>query len=154
MEMVEGTPLHSMLRDPARRLETPIVPILTQVLEGLGYAHRLGITHRDVKPGNILVTPEGRAKIVDFGIARLAEGSMTQAGSMLGTPSYMSPEQVSEDDVAPICSRSGRSCTRRWSASRLSWAGTSATRFCDSPCPIPRRWSRWWPPGAGPSCRC
>jgi serine/threonine-protein kinase len=99
MEMVDGVPLNHLLRDPARRVEQTIIPVLLQVLDGLGYAHRLGITHRDVKPGNILVSPEGHAKIVDFGIARLAEGSMTQAGSMLGTPSYMSPEQVSESDV-------------------------------------------------------
>jgi serine/threonine-protein kinase len=99
MEMVDGVPLNHLLRDPARRVEQTIIPVLVQVLDGLGYAHRLGMTHRDVKPGNILVSPEGQAKIVDFGIARLAEGSMTQAGSMLGTPSYMSPEQVSESDV-------------------------------------------------------
>jgi serine/threonine-protein kinase len=102
MEMVEGRPLHHVLRDAYRQgrpMERVIVPIIAQVLDGLGYAHRLGITHRDVKPGNILVSELGEAKIVDFGIARLAEGSLTQAGSMLGTPSYMAPEQVSENDV-------------------------------------------------------
>jgi serine/threonine-protein kinase len=107
MEMVEGAPLQTIIRDPARRAAVAasggpgplILSVIRQVLDGLGYAHRLGITHRDVKPANILVTPDGRAKIVDFGIARLAEGAMTQDGSMLGTPSYMSPEQVSDTEV-------------------------------------------------------
>ena len=103
MEMIEGVSLHQMLRDPARRQQpapwAAVVPLLAQVLGGLGYAHRLGITHRDIKPGNVLITGDGRAKIVDFGIARLADGSITQAGSMLGTPSYMAPEQVSDADV-------------------------------------------------------
>jgi serine/threonine-protein kinase len=105
MEYVEGMPLNQLLRDPARdtavgsRPGALVISVVTQVLEGLGYAHRLGITHRDVKPANILVTTEGRAKIVDFGIARLTELGLTQAGAMLGTPSYMSPEQVTEADV-------------------------------------------------------
>ena len=99
MECVEGRSLQQLMRDRSARPGIRIVPLLTEVLSGLGYAHRLGIIHRDIKPANILVTPDGHAKIADFGIARLSGTSMTQAGSMLGTPSYMAPEQVSELDV-------------------------------------------------------
>jgi serine/threonine-protein kinase len=99
MEMVDGKTLQSLMRDPATREQLPIVPLLGQVLDGLAFAHRLGVVHRDMKPANILVTPQGQAKIADFGIARMSGSSITQIGSMLGTPSYMSPEQVSDDRV-------------------------------------------------------
>ncbi len=98
MEMVEGSSLERMLKGPTRR-PVEIVAILLQVLGGLGYAHGKGITHRDIKPANIIVTPSGQAKIADFGIARLNGISLTEAGSMLGTPGYMAPEQVTGDLV-------------------------------------------------------
>lgn len=98
MELVQGSSLQHLLRDPARQ-PAGIAAILLQVLGGLGYAHSQGVTHRDIKPANIIVTPSGQAKIADFGIARLNETSMTQTGAMLGTPSYMAPEQVAEDAV-------------------------------------------------------
>ena len=104
MELVEGRSLQQILRDPADRASQPVVPVLMQVLGGLAYAHRLGITHRDIKPANIIVTDLGYAKIADFGIARLSrapldDGSLTQIGSLLGTPNYMAPEQVRGDAV-------------------------------------------------------
>ena len=58
-----------------------------------GYSHDRGVVHRDIKPANIMLTKSGDVKIADFGIARIESSSMTQAGTMLGTPSYMSPEQ-------------------------------------------------------------
>ncbi|MBW4024259.1 MAG: serine/threonine protein kinase [Proteobacteria bacterium] len=97
MELVEGRSLQEVLRSPGGAGTVP--GILLQVLAGLGYAHGQGITHRDIKPANIIITQGGQAKIADFGIARLNETQMTAAGNMLGTPSYMAPEQVANDDV-------------------------------------------------------
>ena len=99
MELVEGTSLLGNLRDPARRARLSLPHIVLQMLEGLGYAHGQGIIHRDIKPANILLTPSGQVKIADFGIARLGDSNATQSGAMLGTPSYMAPEQVTDDSV-------------------------------------------------------
>ncbi len=93
MELIRGVTLQSLLADH-KVLETDqVVEILRQVCAGLDYAHQHGIIHRDVKPANIMITPEGLVKIMDFGIAKYGAG-MTTAGQVLGTPSYMSPEQV------------------------------------------------------------
>ncbi|HQT78054.1 MAG: hypothetical protein B7Z80_12770 [Rhodospirillales bacterium 20-64-7] len=99
MELVEGSSLHGILRDPARRAALAVPDLLLQVLDGLGYAHGQGIIHRDIKPANILLTASGQAKIADFGIARLPDSSVTQGGAMVGTPSYMAPEQLTDDAV-------------------------------------------------------
>ncbi|MFZ2054316.1 MAG: protein kinase [Candidatus Aminicenantales bacterium] len=95
MEYVSGEDLGSFLRR-SRRLDTgTAVSIAKQVCEGLSEAHRLGVVHRDLKPGNIMIDQEGNAKIMDFGIARSLKGrGITGAGAMIGTPEYMSPEQA------------------------------------------------------------
>ncbi len=69
--------------------------IVSQVAEGLHHAHTQGVIHRDIKPANVMVVPSGDAKILDFGVARLDEGSLTNPGDLCGTPLYMSPEQAS-----------------------------------------------------------
>jgi len=93
MEFVDGTTLKHIV-DKKERFELPeIVRLMDGVLTGLQFSHDRGVVHRDIKPANIMLTKAGEVKIADFGIARIESSSMTQAGTMLGTPSYMSPEQ-------------------------------------------------------------
>ena len=94
MELLEGRELRDLIREGT---VTPsmAVDIVIRVAEGLAYAHERGVVHRDIKPGNIMVLPDGRVKIMDFGIARLHEPTVkTQTGVLLGSPQYMSPEQI------------------------------------------------------------
>jgi len=100
MEFVEGESLERML-DRRRELSREMMlSLLRQMADALDFAHSRGIVHRDIKPPNIMVTPLGRAKITDFGVAKLAHASsMTQGGAMLGTPDYMSPEQIAGSGV-------------------------------------------------------
>ena len=93
MEFVEGRPLNLLLGPTAQVPLEKLLDLGIQVAQALDFAHRHGVVHRDIKPPNILVTPEGHAKIADFGIARLEGTDLTQEGTSLGTPSYMSPEQ-------------------------------------------------------------
>jgi predicted ATPase/predicted Ser/Thr protein kinase len=95
MEFVAGEDLKSFLRRTGRLPEEKAAAIARQVGEGLGEAHRLGVTHRDLKPQNIMIDKEGNARIMDFGIARSIEArGQTEAGMIIGTPEYMSPEQA------------------------------------------------------------
>ncbi|MDA8209091.1 MAG: protein kinase [Actinomycetota bacterium] len=95
MELINGEVLSRML--PAQGVPVPTaLDLIAQVADGLGAAHAQGIVHRDVKPGNILVRPDGSVKITDFGIARAAGVSdLTMPGSVLGTARYIAPEQLS-----------------------------------------------------------
>jgi serine/threonine-protein kinase len=99
MELVEGSSLYSALRDPAQLAALPMPDTILQVLDGLGYAHRQSIVHRDIKPANILLTASGQVKIADFGIASRSDGNTAEGGAMVGTPSYMAPEQLTDDGV-------------------------------------------------------
>lgn len=99
MEYVDGPSLLRALHDPALRAELDPIAITLQILDALDAAHRLNITHRDIKPANILLTRERRVKIADFGIARLDRVVMTQYTAMVGTPSYMAPEQAGSRTV-------------------------------------------------------
>jgi eukaryotic-like serine/threonine-protein kinase len=94
MEFIEGRPLAAIIAERAPLPLDVAVDVLDQICSALDHAGSQGIVHRDIKPANILVTSAGRAKVTDFGVARLALSTMTQAGTVLGSPSYMSPEQV------------------------------------------------------------
>jgi hypothetical protein len=94
MEMIEGTELRDRMLQGAIPVREAI-DIAEQVADGLGFAHERGVVHRDIKPGNIMLMPRGRVKIMDFGIARVRISDLkTQTGTRIGTPKYMSPEQV------------------------------------------------------------
>ena len=95
MEYIEGVELRTLIGE-GRPLRLPqAVSIAAQVAEGLAYAHQRGVVHRDIKPANIMVVANGPVKITDFGIARMrGSGDLTQTGTLLGSPKYMSPEQV------------------------------------------------------------
>ncbi|MBB4315279.1 serine/threonine-protein kinase [Roseospira marina] len=96
LEFVAGQTLKAhVAAAPNRRLEPrEAITIAVRILEGLAYSHRMEVTHRDIKPGNVMLTPDGQVKILDFGVARLASAGITVAGAMLGTPAYMAPEQL------------------------------------------------------------
>ncbi len=99
MEYVEGKNLKQLVTERTIFGFERIAEIIGQVAEALDYAHRRGIVHRDVKPANIIITPEGQVKITDFGIAKIEKSNLTTTGQFLGTPNYMSPEQVTGDAV-------------------------------------------------------
>lgn len=100
MEYVPGQDLKELIRQMGRLTIEKSTSIARQVCEGLSEAHRLGVVHRDLNPGNIMVDKEGKAKILDFGIARLLyPKGITDAGVLIGSPEYMSPEQAEGDDA-------------------------------------------------------
>ncbi len=102
MEHVDGHSCAEILRDQGALPPHEAVGILTQACRGLDYAHRNGVVHRDVKPGNLLRSHEGVVKLADFGIAKAAEDSeITKAGSVLGTAAYLSPEQARGEKAGP-----------------------------------------------------
>jgi eukaryotic-like serine/threonine-protein kinase len=103
LEYVPGENLAQRLSQQTRDGSAmPLMDALTwfaQLLDALGYAHELGVIHRDIKPANLLITPRGDCKVTDFGIAQLDTGRLTQAGMMIGTPRYMSPEQYAGAEI-------------------------------------------------------
>lgn len=133
LELVEGRPLNELIRGRGPMPPEQVVPIITQVLAGLAVAHDAGLVHRDLKPGNIMVSDQGqgqvRARVLDFGLAKLAGtepsgasglsgaeadaeashppsisavlGDLTQYGAVVGSPSYMPPEQIKQGRLSP-----------------------------------------------------
>jgi eukaryotic-like serine/threonine-protein kinase len=99
MEYIEGKTLKGLLVEKAPFTWDQTADMIGQVAEAMDYAHRKGIIHRDIKPANIIVTADQKVKITDFGIARIASSNLTTTGQFLGTPNYMSPEQVSGSPV-------------------------------------------------------
>ena len=94
MEYIEGEDLKDVIQNRSFVPFEEKIKLVIQICDGLDYAHRNGVVHRDIKPGNVFVMPDGTLKILDFGLARLASSEMTQSGTLMGSPYYMSPEQV------------------------------------------------------------
>lgn len=104
MRFVQGTTLREILRDNGPLPLDAIVNIVKPVASALHYAHQHGVIHRDVKPGNILVEPDGTVLLTDFGIARAADAAqsaLTQTGQVMGTADYLAPEQISGRPATP-----------------------------------------------------
>src|SRR6266566_494755 len=101
MEFVQGVDLEHLIESGKPLSLQERLDIIIDVLTGLAFAHKRGIVHRDIKPANIRIGEDGRAKIMDFGVAHLASSSRARTGSFLGTPSYMAPEQITEGKTTP-----------------------------------------------------
>src|SRR4051794_12928869 len=102
MEYVEGRTLREVLEAEGRLLPQRALELTAQICAALDQAHRAGIVHRDVKPGNVMLTPAGEVKVMDFGIARAVTGTaatMTQTAAVFGTAHYLSPEQARGEHV-------------------------------------------------------
>ena len=103
MEYIEGRDLKQIMASGHRFRPSEAARIVADVAVALDYAHQMGVIHRDIKPGNLILTRDGSARIADFGIARMESSNLTTDGQFIGTPSFMSPEQIT---AGPIDGRS------------------------------------------------
>ncbi len=143
MEFVDGQPLSALLRQGAGMPPAVVVPLLAQAADAIGAAHAAGIVHRDVKPANLLVTPDRTIKITDFGIARAAEGvALTQTGQVMGTPQYLAPEQAEGREAVPASDVYSLAC--------VAYECLAGRR----PSPASRRSRSRWPTCASPCRSC
>ncbi|MBI5892012.1 MAG: protein kinase [Nitrosomonadales bacterium] len=99
MELVHGKTLSQHLAAREKFGLREVAQIITQTLDGIGYAHAQGVIHRDMKSANVMINSDGRVKINDFGIAHIDTSTLTKVGDLIGTPSYMSPEQFTSQEV-------------------------------------------------------
>lgn len=101
MELLDGKDLKELIKSGSPLTVEQILGIMEQIADGLGFAHDSGMVHRDLKPANIHITKKGQIKILDFGLVHEASSDMTKTGHVMGTPNYMSPEQVQGLKVDP-----------------------------------------------------
>ena len=94
MEFLDGRSLKELVRERGPRAPEEAIDLVVQVLKAARFAHKRGVVHRDIKPHNVIIDSEGRAKVTDFGIARAGASDMTETGSIIGTAQYLSPEQA------------------------------------------------------------
>src|SRR4051794_22329525 len=103
MELVPGHPLSKLLAERGALPVSEVLSYVAQTAEALAAAHAVGVVHRDIKPGNLIVMPDGTVKVTDFGIARaVGDTAMPAAGNVSGTPQYMSPEQATGSTATPL----------------------------------------------------
>ncbi len=146
MEYVEGRTLRALIRDTGRVAPEETLRLLGPVADAIDHAHRAGIVHRDIKPANVIVQPDGQPKLMDFGVAHLAASVMTTAGQVLGSPSYMAPEQIAglqvtgRADVYSLAVLAYEMLT-----GQPPFQGQSITqviyRVMHEPAPPPRKWN-------------
>ena len=99
MELLTGRTLHDLLAEEGRLDPTDVLQIMAPIADAVDHAHRNGIIHRDIKPSNIMIQPDGRPKLMDFGVARLEDSAATGTGQIIGSPYYMAPEQMAGDSA-------------------------------------------------------
>ena len=148
MELVPGEPLSALWPGTGQLTPERTLDIVGQAADGLQAAHDAGVIHRDIKPGNILVTPDGVVKITDFGIARAANAvPLTQTGAIMGTAYYISPEQASGQSVTPA--------SDIYSLGVVAYECLAGRRPFDGDTPVSRRAGPGQPGAAGaPAGRC
>jgi len=150
LELLEGHDLEDMLGEGPQPIEE-VVRVLGHILDGLAYAHGKGVVHRDIKPGNVFRCSDGRVKLLDFGLARAADGTMaSQTGSLKGTLDYMAPERFSAGGGGPASDvyavglltwellTGRRACQGQDLAQKLGWhmgVGLSDVRTVRADCP-------------------
>lgn len=148
MELLEGEPLDALLARRGRLELTECVTLLAPIADALAVAHAAGVTHRDIKPANIYICADGPPKLVDFGVAKLLDGRATRdrtaKGVLVGTPSYMSPEQCLGEQITPAADVYALGVVA-WEmlAGRLPFVGESSVavmnaHIADSPPPLHR----------------
>src|SRR5437764_7165232 len=127
MELVDGPSCAQLLRDRRVMPVDETLDVISQACRGLDHAHRNGVVHRDVKPGNLLVSRDGGVKLADFGIARATDqSSITQVGSVLGTAAYLAPEQARGEEAGPPADLYGLAVvTYQLLSGRLHYEATS-----------------------------
>jgi serine/threonine-protein kinase len=103
MELLAGKTLHELIAEKGHLAPAEALQILAPIADALDHAHRNGIIHRDIKPANIMILPDGRPKLMDFGVARLEDSAVSGTGQIVGSPYYMAPEQMSGD--SPVTAR-------------------------------------------------